>query len=395
MNIKKETVAKGLFYTAFLLILFVDYVSATSIPVIYSGRMFQIAALLLAGKIVLTRYERREWILLFVLAGMGIASFFAVRNYFFFLLVLLLFGAKDISFRKALAIYLIFVSALTLFVGVAAFAGWFGELSQTMDFRAKGIVETRYCMGYTHPNTYHIILLQLLLAAIWFFWKRIKWFHMLLALLLNTVIYFATDSRTNLLLGTGFLLLLLAGKLIKGIQKQKWVYGMGFCVFAGAQILSLLTVLKGTGIGLLNRVNEFWSGRIFWGNIWANNYLYYANGRVSSMSPREQFSLFSGENSQIAIDMGFIRLYYNYGAVIFTAVMVFLLAKLLQNFRKRDWAELIILMAGMVFMLGESFSSGEFFTRNVLFLFLLSLWSSTQDEKEVRQATVGVGEANE
>ncbi len=383
MGSKKEILAKMAFYSAFILVLFVDYVSATSIPVIYSGRMFQLAILLLLLKVILTKYSKAEWAACILLLGVGVISFFHVKNYFFLLLVLLIFAAKAISFRRIIAVYLIFTGILTVTVGTAAFFGWFGEMSQTADFRMQGVIETRYCMGYTHPNTYHIVLLQLLLTAVWFYWEKLKWYHLAAAIMINFGIFMATDSRTNLILGTGILGLLLLGKVIRGLSACKWLYTAGFLTLAGSLLLSFLTVVAGTRIALLEKIDRFWSGRILWGHAWANNYLYYEEGIGHSSSPREQITLFSSESSQMQIDMGFIKLYYNYGIVIFIGIIAFLAVKLLQNAKKKDWAELMILITGTVWMLGEVFSFGEFITRNILFLFMLNMLWQAEKKPEV------------
>lgn len=385
MDSKKEVLEKMVFYSAFILVLFVDYVSATSIPVIYSGRMLQLAVLLLLCKVILTKYNKTEWAAFLLLFVIGLLSFFHVKNYFFLLLVLLIFAAKDISFRRIIAVYLLFTGILTFVVGMAAFLGWFGEMSQTADFRAQGVMETRYCMGYTHPNTYHIVLLQLLLTAVWFYWERLKWYYLAAAIVINFVIFMATDSRTNLILGTGILGLLLLGKAVKGLSACKWLYPAGFLTLAGSLLLSFLTVVAGTGMALLEKIDRFWSGRIFWGHAWANNYLYYEEGVGHSSSPREQITLFSSESSQMQIDMGFIKLYYNYGIVIFAALIALVSIKLLQNARKKDFAELLILIAGIVWMLGEVFSFGEFITRNVLFLFMLNMLRQTDKSRKQAQ----------
>ncbi|MCM1264349.1 MAG: hypothetical protein NC313_16685, partial [Butyrivibrio sp.] len=69
------------FYIAFLLILFVDYVSATSVSVIYSGRMFQLAAVLLMCKVVVTKYTKTEYIFLGISLATADLSFLHVHNY--------------------------------------------------------------------------------------------------------------------------------------------------------------------------------------------------------------------------------------------------------------------------------------------------------------------------
>lgn len=361
------------FYAAFILILFVDYVSATSISVIYSGRMFQLAIILLMGKVLITKYSKREWIILALLIIVGVLSFYYVHNYFACLLFLLIFASKDIPFKKTVAVYLIFVGTCILITACAACLGIYGELSITKDFRAMGVVETRYCFGFKHPNACHIIVLQFILVLLWYFWEKVKWFHILAAILMNGILFIFTDSRTNVVLGTGVLGVMLLGKLWTKLQKAKWVYGFGIITLASSLMLSLLTVIQGTESALLAFVDKIWSGRIYWGHIWANFYINYGDDKVLGYTARERVPLFSRRDGQMTIDMGFIKLYYNYGIIIFAIVISFMLIKLYRNARKKDLAELMLIMIGIVWMLGEAFSFGEFITRNILFILMFDL----------------------
>lgn len=361
------------YYAAFLLILFVDYVSATSINVIYSGRMFQLAIILLMGKVIITKYSKKEYVILVFSLVIGALSFYFVHNYFAWMLFLLIFASKDIPFKKIVSVYLLFMGAYILVTVSAACLGIYGEMSMTQDFRAAGVVETRYCFGFKHPNACHIIILQFVLTLFWYFWDKIKWFHILAAALMNGILFVFTDSRTNVLLGTGVLGVMLLGKLWVGLQKAIWVYAFGIITLAVSLMLSLLTVIQGTESALLNFVDKIWSGRIYWGHIRANYYTIYEDNIVTGYAEREIVTLFSHMDKQISIDMGFIKLYYNYGIIIFVMVITLMLIKLYQNACKKDYAELLLIIIGIVWMLGETFSSGEFITRDILFIFMLNL----------------------
>lgn len=363
----------AVFYTALLLILFVDYVSATSVSLTYSGRLFQLAAVLLMFKVFVTKYTKTEYILLGLSLIIAALSFLYVHNYFACLLFLLIFAGKDIPFKKIVSLYLIFVGACIVITASTAFLGICGEISMKQDFRGLGI-ETRYCFGFTHPNTCHIINLQFILVLIWFFWEKVEWFHIVTAILINIFIYIFTDSRTNMLLGTVVLGIMLIGKIWKWIQKAEWVYGLGIITLTASLLLSFLTVIYDTTeSALLNFVDKVWTSRIYWGHIWAKYYLTYEDNTVTGWTEREKVTLFSHRDGQILIDMGFLKLYYNYGIIIFTIVIALMLIKIYRNARKKDLAELMIIVSGMVWMLGESFSFGQYITRNILFVFMLDL----------------------
>lgn len=373
------------FYAAFILIMFVDYVSATSIHVIYSGRMFQLAIILLMCKAFVTEYTKKEYMMLIFSLIIGAVSFLHVHNYFACLIFLLIFAGKDIPFKKAIAAYLIFVGICIAVTVSAACLGIYGEMSMIQDFRDMGVVEARYCFGFKHPNACHIVLLQFALGLIWYFWEQIKWFHILTVILLNGILFIFTDSRTNMLLGAVLLAIMLLGKIWTKIQSLKLTYGLGIIALASSLLLSLATVMQHdpNNMSMLMRfIDKIWSGRIYWGSYWANFCTDYTDTNGAIIVPREKISLFSHINSQISIDMGFIKLYYNYGIIIFIMVIALILIKLYRNVRSKDFAELMIIVSGIVWMLGEAFSFGEFITRNILFVFMLDLLQRQETQRE-------------
>lgn len=372
----------AVYYAAFLLILFVDYVSATSVPLIYSGRLFQLAAILLMCKVVVTKYTKTEYIMLGISLIIAALSFLHVHNYFACLLFLLIFAGKDIPFKKTVSVYLLFMGACILITACAAFLGY-GELFMAEDFRGLGI-EKRYCFGFTHPNTCHIVYMQFILVLIWYFWEKLKWFHILAAMLLNMLLFIFTNSRTNMLLGTAVLAVMLLGKIWTKIQRIKWIYGLGITALASSLLLSAVTAIQNPNrmSALMKFIDEVWTGRIYWGGYWANFYRTYTEDNIPIVTPRERITLFSHRDGQILIDMGFIKLYYNYGIMIFTIVIALILIKLYQNARKKDLAELMIIVSGIVLMLGESFSFGQYITRNILFVFMLDLMPRQESAEE-------------
>lgn len=374
MQEKLRRLGMVLFYAAFLLILFVDYVSATSVSLIYSGRLFQLAAVLLMCKVFVTKYTKKEYILLGLSLIIAALSFLYVHNYFACLLFLLIFAGKDIPFKKTAAVYLIFVGACTVITASAAFLGIYGEISMKQDFRGLGI-ETRYCFGFTHPNSCHIIYLQFILVLIWYFWEKVKWFHIVAAILINIVLYIFTNSRTNMMLGTAVLVIMLFGKIWTKIQRVNCIYSLSVITLASSLLLSFWTAINDPNKMpvMMKLIDKVWSGRIYWGSYWSNFYLTYTDDNRLISIPREKISLFSHRDRQISIDMGFLKLYYNYGIIIFAIVIALMLIKIYRNAYKKDLAELMIIVSGMVWMLGESFSFGQYITRNISFVFMLDL----------------------
>ena len=157
---EKGEVAKYLFLLALSLLVFVDYISATSIPHPFTGRLFQVTIILLGIKILMTQYTKCEWAILGIGGVLAVASYFCTDSYYVCLLIMLIMASKDMALRPIMLVYFTIVSGITLLVMVLAASGICGNMYMEQDFRLNGL-EIRYCMGYTHPNAFHIVLIQL------------------------------------------------------------------------------------------------------------------------------------------------------------------------------------------------------------------------------------------
>ena len=369
-RITKEQIGKLLFIAAFLMLLIVDYVSATGVRILFSGRVFQLAILLMGVKILLTHYSRIEWVLLGLGGVLSVISFLHTRNYFVCMLIMLLMASKDVSARFLMWLYTVIVLVITTLTAVLAVAGVRGDVFLVQDFRGNGL-ETRYCMGFTHPNTFHIVCIQLMLSFIWLYWKKLKWYYFVILFGINLLITYFTDSRTNLLIGSAVLIAYLLLKVWPRISRWIGIYLAGFGVLVLSLLLSVVASVYGDATPFLIKLDELWTHRIrlsYW------------------MRFQSKVTMFSGEEFQVNCDMGFVNTVYNYGIVIVLLVIGIIIWKLFEITKRRDYVVLVGVVACLIFYLGERFSSGEFITRNLMFVYMLG-WGTYESDKPEKQST--------
>lgn len=364
----REKIGECLFFAALIIILFVDYVSATYVSLIISGRLIQASIVLLGVKLLLTHYSWKEWGAIGVLLFLGGVSFLQTRNYFAWELFLLIAASKGIDKRKVMQCFLYVVGTITLLAALASIAGIFGEVSQLKNFRGpRGAEpELRYCFGYVHPNTCHIVYMQLLLAVIWLYYSKMKWYVLLFFAAFNLILGLFTDSRTGMLLGLLVFLFLAVEKKWEEALPQKVLYWLNIAVFIGALGLSVLAVKVGIKNSVLELISKLWTGRIEYANLEA---------------AKSQITLFSGADYQITCDMGFVKMFYDYGVVIFGILLVFMFCRIILNIKEKNIVEMMIIFTGLIFFMGETFSSGEFITRNILMVLLIGMWPQSIDCK--------------
>ena len=365
----KNNIAQVFFFLAFMILLFVDYVSATYVSLFTAGRMIQIALLLLFCKLALTSYGWKEWIAIALLLTLGLVSYLTTDSYTALEFFLFVIAAKGVDKRKAVKFYLMFVGGITLAALAASLTGVFGEAYQILNFRGNG-EELRYCFGYNHPNSCHIVYLQLALAAIWLYYEKMKWYHLIPALVLNGILAFFTDSRTGLLLGTVMFIFLGVIKIWNKLKQSAALYWLDFIALAGSLVMSVLAVTVGVKNPLLQAFDKLWTGRILYAGIEAS---------------KSRVSLMSDVDLQISCDMGFVKLFYNYGVVIFVIFLAAVIWQLYLNKKSKDAAELLLLLTALIFLFGEKFSSGEFITRNILVVFMIGIWRVRDGRKRIAE----------
>ena len=121
---------------------------------------------------------------------------------------------------------------------------------------------------------------------------------------------------------------------------------------------------------LLQAFDKLWTGRILYAGIEAS---------------KSRVSLMSDVDLQISCDMGFVKLFYNYGVVIFVIFLAAVIWQLYLNKKSKDAAELLLLLTALIFLFGEKFSSGEFITRNILVVFMIGIWRVRDGRKRIAE----------
>lgn len=366
--LKKDRISNCLFFIALTIMFFVDYISATSIPHPYTGRLFQVTIILLGIKILLTHYTWKEWIVLGVGAVLAVASYLSIGSYYVCLIVMLIMASKDILQKTIMKVYFWVISGITLAVMALAASGICGYMYIEKDFRDTGI-EIRYCMGYTHPNTFHIIILQLILVAICLLWDKMKWYSFVMFFLLNMMAFYFTDSRTSMILGSIMVISLMVLKMYPSLTKTSGLYFLGGMVYCGCIVLSILAILGGYTMPVLDKINRLWTNRLMW---------------AYTERMKSKLTLFSGKDYQIRCDMGFVRTLYSYGVVIAILIIIMMSVYLFFLSKEKKYLELIAFIVCTILFTGETFVAGEYVTRNLLYIFMLG-WGTYESGKSKKQ----------
>ena len=267
------------------------------------------------GKILLTRWKQREMITLLVLNAIGIAAMISSGETTFWLTFFCISAAKDVDFKKLLKINLVVRGTMFVARTTMAIVGLL-DMQVRYRFQSGMIIETRYGMGYDHPNTAQIELLGLILVLFFIYGKRLKWPHYLLVLAYNHFIFTYTDSRTAYILAIVYVI----GVAIINCTKIGIVQ-FAFRIWSDSS-WALCILLSIVGCILYETDPGFRTLGTF-----SSRFL-----SATEMISTEPLTLFGGK---VNTDLGYIQIIYSGGLVV-AAVYAVGIARMTAKLRKRN-----------------------------------------------------------
>lgn len=354
------------------------------------GWLFRVTFLLFAAKLLLTKYELREWGLIFLLEGVAFVSYLVTGENELIRMVTFVAACKGIPLREALK-YTFFVTlAGCLCIVALSVTGIYGDISltqiyghdaaeETIYIGVEGKEETRYTLGMGHPNALSCMAFMLTALCVYVWFEKLKWYGYLLLFLLNTGVYLLTKSKTAMLIVTAFLLGSCLMRLVRPFREKSFFYLCGLLVF------SLCIAFSVDAAVCAQRVREAQWNAFYYLDPRDNAHIValgkidrHISGRIISLTETNRkdgmihtWSAFScEENTKHYFDMGWVKVFYRYGVIpgcLYVAAHLYLLWKL---WKRRDGCGLVLFVMFAVYTVVEAHLISVYLGRNYLLLFL-------------------------
>lgn len=297
----------------------------------HSRLLRQLAVILLFFKVATTRYTRREFACVSVLLSLAFVNYKATGNTAALYNFLTLCALKDVGIKKVLRVSCISLTLIVLLMGILALKGVTGTVSITDYFGRNdpetgyGKLETRYCMGYIHPNQWSLAVFMILALAVLGFYDRMNWKDAVIWAFINYEVYRLSVSRTAFLCGMILLILFLiakyAGKLLELLIVRIGIV-MGVSLLWSSP---LLLDTKTIGEKLLAIDYRAFTGRLGMAKI------YFEKFGLSAFGQKIPDELEGG----IVLDMGYMRMLLENGVIIYGTLFACVIALLLYAFHKK------------------------------------------------------------
>lgn len=321
------------------------FYASFSIP--YSEAFIFIAMQCLAAKIIIDDHSQKEWKVILVLITFGIVCKLYTDRNFVLRTILLIAAFKDLDLKKVMKWYLVVNGiAIVTTVAISGF-GIAGTWMETEAYRSDVETANRYALGFNSPNTTHFVIVRLALIAMYIWWDKLEWWHIVTFLAINHMLYIFTDSRTGMLVGLAAGILAIFFRYFKKMRDKKIWYIAGECLIVVLTIFSLCFFQ--------------WNFQQYDSDRSCPDWVYRVNGlmvgRIHQMLKFKQgieLSPFGTYQSGVYIDMGYVKLFLQEGFIAFGLYLATMIRLIKKQYRIKDYAGYIIVIAVSIRMLMES-----------------------------------------
>lgn len=354
------------------------------------GRLFQITFLIFVCKLLLTDYSKKQWCVIILLEAVAFVSYRVTGANDLIRIVTFVAACKDIPLRQMVK-YSFQVTLIGCLVIIAlSVSGIYGEISLTQAFGRESAEttryigeeaaeETRYTLGMGHPNALSCMFLMLVTMGVYVYFKRMKWYLYLFIMLLNVGIYMLTDSKTGMLIVTGFLVGACVLSYCKILREKAFVYVCGLLVFVLCIGFSVDAAV------CAQRVRDAQWNEFYYLDPRDNKHIValgkidrHINGRIVSLTDSEKndgmihtWSAFSEPNNMnYYFDMGWVKLFYRYGVVAGVLYVIAQLALLWKLWRRKDACGLLLFTILAVYTVVEAHLISVYIGRNFLLMMM-------------------------
>ncbi len=384
-----------LFYAGLTMELLVVIVDKSNYTNPIEGYLFRITFLLFAAKILLTKYDLKEWAVIFVFEAVGLISYRITGANDIIRIVTFVAACKNIPLRQMLQYVFYVTLAGCLVIVLLSVTGIYGDISLTQAYGRESAEETRYIgeaaaeetrytLGMGHPNALSCMFLMLTALGVYVWFDRMKWHLYLFLMLLNVGVYLLSGSKTSMIITTAFIVGAFVMSVSKKLREKKWIYLCGFLLFGLCIGFSVDAAV------CAQRVRDAQWNEFFYENPRDNAHIValgkidrFLSGRIVTLTDSAQnhgmiqtWSLFSKEdNMGYYFDMGWVKLFYRYGVIPGVLYVAACLALLWQFYKKRDACGLVLFVAFAVYTVVEAHLISVYIGRNYLLMMMGSvLW---------------------
>lgn len=367
-NLKINKIAQVLFYTALMIEAIIVLIDKSAYINPIEGRLFQITFALCVFKIALTKYNLKEWIIIFAFMTLGLFMDQWTDKNEAIRFIAFIAASKGIDCRKAMKTVFWVTLVGCIVIVLLAVIGVMGTVFLEADFSRGVGIERRYCLGMGHPNALHCMFWAVITLGIYLYIDKLKWYQYTCLMMANIGLYMLTNSRIGMAVSMLSIAMGMVASYYKKLCERKYIY---ILIIVGLMVCVLFSIIC-AGYDGLNRyevgfTNPFvdWLDRKLTGRITDSSF----TGHIT------KWTLFSKREVVGLMDMGYIKLFYRYGiipAVIYISSIVLLI---IHSSKKSDLGAALLIASFVIYNIMEAHIISPYFARNYMNMLFFGIWN--------------------
>lgn len=377
INENRELIGKICFFTGIVIELVFMLINLGAYPIphwLNIGRFMQLASFFFLGKILLTKYSKREWIVNLLVLGLGVASFIATgRDEWVLRVLLMLVASKNID-SKEIAKYVLYVTLSgSIIIVVLSLIGIGQPMINAMDYgRDKGI-EMRWTFGMGHPNHIHGLLWYIVTLLIYLYHKRFRWYHYFGLTVLNIVLFLLTVSRTGFLMTQFLLCISIFVTYYQKERVQKMLHIIGHMAIIGTVMFTIYVGKCGVHGKILETLDRLLTYRLTFIDWYGDP----ATWRWLSQSD---------DIGRATIDVTYGAIINAYGYIIMFAYTVLNCLLQVRLYKEKNIIGMVLLLSCILYGMMENYMNAYFLMYNFVFILLIGRWDSLLNFGNTKEA---------
>lgn len=365
MPVKNKLKVKEYCYYVFLLTLGIAKGTDTVIPPVANLILTAIGLACGFISLVLIEYNFKEKVIGGCLIIIGIISAISIHKLGVLLAVVMILGAKGVSYSRAfktlfiVQIFALSYNAIPTLINLMtgnAIDGFYQERKILGIFYIGD--QFRTGLGFLHPNFLQICICLGSTLILYANYDKIKIHHIIEVFFVNLFFYFLTYSNTGIALNFVYCLFLIMSKKYEGLAD----FFSRYCkyIFLAIAFGSVLMGYLYNGNGITVVISRLLTGRFQW----AHQYI-----EMFPMSLLGQ--KMTGNETGISLDCGYIYVWLKYGILVFSVYCFGIYRLLAKLSKEKKYAEIAVIMLLQFYFVVENFMMICF--KNYSFILLSSL----------------------
>jgi hypothetical protein len=393
-----QNAGKYIFYIGLTIELLIVIVDKSSLLNPYEGYLFRITFLLFALKILLTGYDKKQWLVILLLEAVGFVSYRVTGKNDIIRIVAFVAACKDIPLKQMLKYVFYVTLAGCAAIILLSVTGIYGAVSLTQAYGheaaettryvgVEAMEETRYTLGMGHPNALACMFLMLAALFVYVYFDRLKWYAYVFLMALNLGVYALTLSKTSMLITTAFLLGAVVMRYCRFLREHAFAY------LCGVLVLALGIGFSVDAAVCAQRVRDAQWNEFFYLNPRDNEHIVLLgkidqqlSGRITSLTDSDEndgmiqtWSAFSKPgNMEHYFDMGWVKVFYRYGVIPGALYVLACLLLLWQFYRRKDACGLVVFVIFAIYTVVEAHLISPYIGRNYLLMMMGTMFFGQQ-----------------